>query len=103
MLSIRQQEPGVFTASDGGQLLGSCRFSGEGEVTRIQSLSLKTADKELCDGLLRAVLFYGLRLGRPQFRFEGQAAAPYRELLRALKIPEQGEVGQLPRHCQDSL
>lgn len=103
MLSIRQQEPGVFTASDGGRLLGSCRFSAQGERTLIHSLSLQAPDRELCDGLLRAVLFHGLRLGRPQYRFEEQAAAPFKELLKALGIPEEGEVGQLPHRCQDAL
>lgn len=101
MLSICLREPGVYAACDGEKTLGLCRFEAEEEVTVVRALSLSSEDAELLDGLVRAVLFYGLRQGRPRYRLEEDAASPCRELLQKLGIPEQGEVQKLPRHCRE--
>ena len=101
MLSICLREPGMYAACDGEKTLRLCRFEAEEEVTVVQALSLSSDDAELLDGLLRAVLFYGLRQGRGHYRLEEEAISPCRRLLQALGIPEQGEVEKLPRHCRE--
>lgn len=104
MLTICLQQPGLYAARDGEKTLGLCRFEAQGEVTAVRMLSLQSSDDpDLLDGLLRAVLFYGLRLGRPRYRIEEAAAAPFRELLQSLRIPQTGEVEALPRHCQEGI
>ena len=102
MLTIRLQQPGLYAACDGKETLGICHFEAQGEVTAVNMLQLSSlGDRELLDGLLRAVFFHGLRLGRPRYRIEKEAAAPFREQLQALGIPEAGEVESLPRHCRE--
>jgi hypothetical protein len=102
MLSIRLQEPGVYAACDGEEVLGLCRFEAREAVTVVRALEMRAPeDREMLDGLLRAVLFHGLRLGRPSYRLEEGAAAPCREALRALGIAESGEVESLPRNCRE--
>lgn len=102
MLRMEHIRPGCCAAYEGDKETGRCCYRQQEGVTGITSLwLLDAADEALLDGLIRAVVFYGMKSGCVKARITHEAAGPYGQALERLGFAPGNEifVPDLPSRC----